>query len=74
LSKNIPLCYGTRNENLVRRPERKMPLGRRGHRREDNIKMDLRAVEWESVDCIHLAEHTDQWWAVVNTVMNLRVP
>jgi hypothetical protein len=36
--------------------------------------MDLREVVWEGVDWIHLAQDRDQWWAVVNTVMNPRVP
>jgi hypothetical protein len=35
--------------------------------------MDLREIEWEVVDWIHLAQGRDQWRAV-NTVMNLRVP
>jgi hypothetical protein len=41
---------------------------------EDNIKMDLRETGWEGVDWIHLAQDMDQWRAVVNTVMNSRVP
>jgi hypothetical protein len=36
--------------------------------------MDLREIEWEGVDWTHLAQDRDQWWAVVNKVMNLRVP
>jgi hypothetical protein len=36
--------------------------------------MGLREIEWEGVDCIHLAQDKNQWWAVVNTVMNLWVP
>jgi hypothetical protein len=39
-----------------------------------NVGMDLRETGWEDVDWIHLAQDRDQWWAVVNTVMNLRVP
>jgi hypothetical protein len=36
--------------------------------------MDLWEIEWEVVDYIHVSQDRDQWWAVVNTVMNLRVP
>jgi hypothetical protein len=40
----------------------------------DNIKMDLRDIGWDGVDWIGLAEDRDQWRALVNTVINLRVP
>jgi len=59
---------------LVGKPERNTSLRRPRHRREDNIRMDLRERGWESVDWIHLAQDKDEWKAVVNTVMNLRVP
>jgi hypothetical protein len=36
--------------------------------------MDLREIRWEDVDWIHLTQDTDQWRALVNTVMSLRVP
>jgi hypothetical protein len=36
--------------------------------------MDLREIERECVDCLHLAQDRDEWRAVVNTVTNLRVP
>jgi hypothetical protein len=36
--------------------------------------MDLREIEWEVVDWIYLAQEKDQWLAVVNTIVNLRVP
>jgi hypothetical protein len=36
--------------------------------------MDLREIGWGAMDCIDLAQDRDQWWALVNTVMNLRVP
>jgi hypothetical protein len=58
----------------VRKPKRKIPLGRQRRRWVDNIKMDLRAIGWDGMDWIDLAEDTDQWRALVNTVMNLRVP
>jgi hypothetical protein len=40
----------------------------------DNIKMDLREIEWDGVDWIDMAQDRDQWRALVNTVLNLRVP
>jgi hypothetical protein len=40
----------------------------------DNIRMDLREVWWEGVEWMHLAQGRDPWQAVVDTVMNLRVP
>jgi hypothetical protein len=40
----------------------------------DDINMDLRYIGWSSIDWIDLAEDRDQWWALMNTVMNLRVP
>jgi hypothetical protein len=36
--------------------------------------MDIREIGWKVVDCIYLAEDWDKWWAVVNTVIHLRVP
>jgi hypothetical protein len=39
-----------------------------------HIKMDLREIGWDGVDWIDLAHDRDQWRALVNTVMNLRVP
>jgi hypothetical protein len=49
-------------------------LGRPRHRWVDNIKMDLRENGWDGMDWIDLAQDRDQWRALVNTVMNLRVP
>jgi hypothetical protein len=40
----------------------------------DNVRLYLREIRWQSVDCIHLARDRDQWRSVVNTVMNLCVP
>jgi hypothetical protein len=59
---------------LVRKPEGKRPLGRPRRRYEDNIRMDLREIGWEGVDWIHLAQDRNQCQALVNTVMNLRIP
>jgi hypothetical protein len=57
----------------VEKPEGKRPLGRPRHRWEDNIKMDLREIGWGGMDWIDLAADRDQWRALLNTVMNLRV-
>jgi hypothetical protein len=59
---------------LVGKPEGRRPLGRPRRRWEDNIKMDLREVEWEGMDWINLAQDRDRWRALVNAIMNLRVP
>jgi hypothetical protein len=59
---------------LVGNPEGKRPLGRPRRRWVDNIKMDLREIVWVGMDWIDLAQIRDQWRALVNAVMNLRVP
>jgi len=59
---------------LEERPEGKRPLGRPRDRWEDTIKMDLQEVEWWGMDWIDLAQDRDRWRAVVNAVMNLRIP
>jgi hypothetical protein len=59
---------------LVGKPEGKRPLGRPRRRWLDNIKMDLGEIGWNGRDGIELAQDRDQWRALVNTVMNLRVP
>jgi hypothetical protein len=59
---------------LVGKPERKKPLRRPTHRWVDNIKMDLREIGWDGRDWIEAAQDRDQWRALVNTVMILRVP
>ena len=59
---------------LVGKPEGGRPLWRPRHRWEDNIKMDLQEVGCRGMDWIELAEDRDRWWALVNVVMNLRVP
>jgi hypothetical protein len=53
--------------------EGKAPLGRPRRRWVDNIKMDLREIGWVGMDWIDLAQDRDQWRALVNAVMNLRV-
>jgi hypothetical protein len=64
---------GNAHESSVGKPEGKRPLGRPRCRWEDNIRIDIREIVWEGVDWIHLAQDSDQWRAVVNTVMDLRV-
>jgi hypothetical protein len=59
---------------LVGKPEGKRLLGRPRHRWVDNIKMDLREIGYDDMDWSDLAQDRDQWRALVNTVMNLRVP
>jgi hypothetical protein len=59
---------------LVGKSEGKRPLGRPTRRWVDNIMMDLLEIGWGGVDWIGLAQDRDKWRALVNTVMNLRVP
>jgi hypothetical protein len=56
------------------KPEGQRPLGRPRRRWVDNIKIDLREIRWDGMDWIDLVQDRDQWRALVNTVMNLRVP
>jgi hypothetical protein len=59
---------------LVGKPEGKKPLERPRRRWVDNIKRDLGEVGWGNVDWICLAQDRNRWRAVVNSVLNLRVP
>jgi hypothetical protein len=59
---------------LVGKPEGKRPLRRPRRRWVDNIRMDLWEVGWADVDWIGLAEDRNVWRALVNSVLNLRVP
>ena len=59
---------------LVEKPEGKNPLGRPKRRWDDNIIMDLQEVGCGGMDWIELAEDRGRWRALVNAVMNLRVP
>jgi hypothetical protein len=59
---------------LVGKPEGGRPLERPRRRWEDNIKMGVREVGLGGMDWINLAEDRDRWRALVNAVMNLRVP
>jgi hypothetical protein len=58
---------------LVGRPEGRRQIGRPRRRWEDNIKMDLQDGDG-GMNWIELAQDRDRWPAVVNAVMNLRVP
>jgi len=59
---------------LVGKPEGKRTFGRTRRRWEDNIKMDLQEMVLGVMDWIELAQDRDRWRALVNAVMNLRVP
>jgi hypothetical protein len=59
---------------LVGKPEGRRPLGRPRRRWLDNIRTDLVEVGWGDVDWIGLAQDRGRWRALVNWVLNLRVP
>jgi hypothetical protein len=59
---------------LVGKPDGKRPLGRPRHRWIDNITMDLLEIGVNVLDWIGLAQDRYRWRALVNSVMNLRVP
>jgi hypothetical protein len=59
---------------LVEKPEGKRPLGRPRRKWVDNIRMELGEVVWGDVDWIGLAEDRNRRRALVNSVLNLRVP
>jgi hypothetical protein len=59
---------------LVGKPKGKRLLGSPRHRWVDNIRTDLGDVGWSDVDRIGLAQDRNRWRALVNSVLNLRVP
>ena len=56
------------------KPEGKSPFGTSRRRWEDNIKMDLQEVGCGGMDWIDLSQDRDRWHALVNAIMNIRVP
>ena len=69
-------CMGEKRDAcrvLVRKPEGKRPLERSRHRQNDNIKMDVKEIDRNSMEWVHLAWDRDQCRALVNTEMNLQV-
>jgi hypothetical protein len=59
---------------MVGKPEGKRPTRKPGRRWEDNKKIDLREIGWDGIDWIHLVQDREHCKALVNTVMNFRVP
>jgi hypothetical protein len=59
---------------LLRTPKERRPIGRSRRRWEDNIQMHLGEIGWNGVDWLGLAQDRDKWRALVNVIMNLRVP
>jgi hypothetical protein len=59
---------------LVGKPEGNRPRGRPSCRCAGNIKTDLREIGWDGMDWIDVAQDRDQWRALVDMIMNLRVP
>jgi hypothetical protein len=59
---------------MVGKPEGKRPIERTRHKWVDNVNMDLRGIGWGGMDWIHLAQDRSQWRALVNMVINFRIP
>jgi hypothetical protein len=59
---------------LVRKSEGKRPLGRPRRRWTDTVTRELKELEYEGVDWIHLGQGSGQWQDIVTMLMNLRVP
>ena len=59
---------------LAEKPEGKRPLGRPRRKFEGNIKIDIKELECGVMDSNELFEDRERWWALVNAVMNIRVP
>jgi hypothetical protein len=61
-------------EILVQKTEGERPLWRPRRKWEDNVRMELREAGREVLCLMRLAYDRERWRALVNTVMNLRVP
>jgi hypothetical protein len=59
---------------VVGKPEEKRKLRRPRRRWEDNIRMDIGEIGWDGMEQIHLSQDRNQWRALLNTVIYLRVP
>jgi len=59
---------------LTGKTDGKIPLGRPGHRWEENMRMNLRETEWEDMVWMNLVQDSNQWRALVNIVRKLRFP
>jgi hypothetical protein len=59
---------------LLGKPEGRKPLGKPRRRWMDDIRMDPGQVEWRNVDWIGVAQNRNSWRALVNAVLNFRVP
>jgi hypothetical protein len=68
------ICALLQKFGFVKISRGKRPLRRPKHRWVDNIKKNLREIGCDGVDWIDMAQDRDQWRALVNTVLNLRVP
>lgn len=64
------------NTKLLRESEGKRPLGKPIDRCiwEDIIKVDLKEIGYEDIDCLRLSHDKDQWHVVVNAITKFRVP
>ena len=59
---------------LVWKREGKRPLGRTSRRREADVTLGRKKIGWDGVDWIHLAQDVEKWRAVMQLLLNLRVP
>jgi hypothetical protein len=72
-------AYGTNSKKnnfyriLVRNPEGKKPPERPRRRWVDNIKKDLERYNFGAMDLIGLDQDRDNWWTLVNAIINIRV-